>query len=135
MTTAIANPKAQYLLGASLEVLHFESSEWIETIHLWKDEVRFFKDLVKKRAFSVKSNPDYQAMIKNLDAIYTDLFDDMERNIIEHEKLLSKLEMGEKGISDQDYRKRHEYILSQMDTFSADFTAFKKILFHYEKGL
>ncbi|WP_340155098.1 hypothetical protein [uncultured Winogradskyella sp.] len=44
MDTLISNPKAQYLLGAGLDVLHFESREWLDTVDFDKDEVRFFED-------------------------------------------------------------------------------------------
>lgn len=49
MNTTISNPKEKLLLGAGLDVLHFESREWMDTIDFWKDEVRFFEDLLKKK--------------------------------------------------------------------------------------
>lgn len=47
MHTTIANPKTNYLLGASLDVLHQESKEWLETIEFWLDEMKFFDKLLK----------------------------------------------------------------------------------------
>jgi hypothetical protein len=38
----ISNPKAQFLLGAGLDVLHHESTEWLETIAFWEDEMKSF---------------------------------------------------------------------------------------------
>ena len=35
--TLISNPKAKFLLGAGLDVLHQESREWLDTISFWKD--------------------------------------------------------------------------------------------------
>ncbi len=49
MKITISNPKVQFLLGAGLDVLHFESGEWLETIAFWKDEVKFFDNLLKKK--------------------------------------------------------------------------------------
>jgi len=135
MKTTTSNPKTKYLLGAGLDVLHFESREWLSTIDFWKDEIRFFNELLKKRASSEKNNPEYQKMLKNLDAIYSDLFEDLENSIVEHEQLLSRIEQSEKGLSDGDYREKHRHLLSRMNTFTDDFKTFKKIVFDYEKCL
>nr|WP_321227946.1 hypothetical protein [uncultured Psychroserpens sp.] len=135
MNTATSNPKMQYLLGAGLDVLHFESREWLDTIDFWKDEIRFFKDLLKKKEASEKNNSEYESMLKNLNKIHTDLFNDLRESIVEHEQLLSKIELGEKGLSDNDYREKHRHLLSRMNTFTNDFKSFKRIVFDYAKGL
>lgn len=135
MKSATANPKAQFLLGAGLDVLHFESREWLDTIAFWKDELKFFDLLLKKNKASEKSNPDFEKMLKNLDKIHVDLFEDLEDSIVEHEKLLSRIERGEKGLSDADYRAKHNIILLRMNTFTQDFKVFKSIVFNYVKGL
>ncbi|MBE0391902.1 MULTISPECIES: hypothetical protein [unclassified Flavobacterium] len=135
MSTAILNPKAQFLLGAGLDVLHFESKEWLDHINLWKDEITFFNVVLKKKSTAEKSNSNYQKILNNIDTIYNDLFQDLEQSIIEHEKLLSKIEKGDKGLSDNDYREKHQQILLRMNTFTKDFVKFKKMLFDYEKGL
>ena len=44
MNTVTSNPKTEFSLGAGLDVLHFESREWLDTIDFWKDEIRFFND-------------------------------------------------------------------------------------------
>lgn len=135
MNTQISNPKAQFLLGAGLDVLHFESIEWLDTIDFWKDEIRFFNDLLKKKESSKKNDLKYQNMLKNLDTIYTDLFEDLENSIVEHEQLLSRIELAEKGLSDADYREKHHKISLRMSTFTKDFKTFKSIVFDYEKDL
>src|SRR5690554_4073780 len=132
MNTQISNPKAKFLLGAGLDVLHFESREWLDTIDFWKDEIRFFNDLLKKKESSEKNDPKHQNMLKNLDTIYTDLFEDLEDSIVEHEQLLSRIELAEKGLSDADYREKHRQISLRMNTFAKDFKAFKRIVFDYE---
>jgi len=135
MNAVISNPKTQYLLGAGLDVLHFESKEWLDTIDFWKDEIRFFNDLLKKKEESKINNLDYENMLKNLNKIHSDLFEDVENSIIEHEKLLSRIELAEKGFSDEDYREKHRVLLLRMNTFSNDFKTFKKIVFDYAKDL
>ncbi|WP_055443443.1 hypothetical protein [Lacinutrix himadriensis] len=135
MNTATLNPKTQYLLGAGLDVLHFESREWLETIDFWKDEIRFFNDLLKKKEASEKNNAAYENMLKNLDKVHADLFNDLKESVVEHEQLLSKIELAEKGLSDNNYREKHAQLLARMNTFTKDFKTFKSILFDYAKGL
>ena len=92
MKIKISNPKMQFLLGAGLDVLHFESIEWLNSIAFWKHEVKFFDNLLKnKNSLENNNNPEYIKMLKDLDKIYTDLFDDLEDRIVEHEKLLSRI--------------------------------------------
>ncbi|RED43651.1 hypothetical protein DFQ10_105251 [Winogradskyella eximia] len=135
MNTLIANPKAQYLLGAGLDVLHFESREWLDTLDFYTDEVRFFENLLNKKEASKNNNPEYEKMLKDLDKIHKDLFDDLKESIIKHEQLLSRIELAEKGLSDNDYREKHQHIYNKMNTFSNDFKTFKKIVFDYSKRL
>ena len=135
MKTKIANPKAKLLLGAGLDVLHFESQEWINTIDFWKDEVRFFEHLLKQKESKKESQQDYSIMLKKLDQIHRDLFEDIEEDIIEHEQFLSRLENGESGLADASYRDKHKSLTHRMDTFREDFKAFKKIVFEYVKQL
>lgn len=136
MNKTILNPKKQFLLGAGLDVLHFESREWLDTIAFWKDEVKFFDHLLKRKETSNKNNnPEYKKMLINLEKIYTDLFEGFEDNIIEHEQLLSRIELAEKGLSDNDYREKHRKISSKITSFKVDFKIFKSIVFEYVKGL
>lgn len=127
MNTAISNPKEKLLLGAGLDVLHFEGQEWIDTLHFWKDEVRFFDNLLKKKVSTDKSKQDYAEMLKNFDKIHNDLFNDFEEDIMAHERLLSRLEQGEKGLSDGDFREKHSHLLRRMETFKTDFHNLKRL--------
>ena len=135
MKTLILNPKEQFLLGAGLDVLHFESREWLNTIAFWKDEVNFFENLLKRKESSKKSNPDFEKMLNNLDKIHVDLFEDLEDSIRQHEQLLSKIERKEQGLSDYDYREKHKQINNRISVFESDFKLFKTIVFDYVKPL
>lgn len=135
METKISNPKTELLLGAGLNILHFESREWLEMIAFWKDEIKFFDNLLKKKESSEKNNPEYEKMLRSLDKIHKDLFEDLEGSIVKHEKLLSKILKGQKGVSDNEYREKHRHIFLRMETFTSDFKNFKKIVFEYAKGL
>lgn len=135
MKTKTLNLKEQLLLGAGLNVLHFESQEWLDTIDFWKDEIRFFENLLKKIEFTEDNKQDFSNMLKSLDKIHVDLFEDIEDDILEHEHLLSRLVKGEKGLADADYRIKHRSLTERMDTFTSDFKTFKKIVFDFVKDL
>ena len=135
MTTLISNPKEKLLLGAGLNVLHFESQEWLDTIAFWKDEVRFFEKLLKQKESLEKSKEDYSKLLKDLDKIHIDFLEDLEDDIMEHEAVLSKLLKGEKGLSDSIYREKHQRLLARMNTFTTNFKTYKKIVFDYAKNL
>ncbi|QXP58317.1 hypothetical protein [Olleya sp. HaHaR_3_96] len=64
-------------------------------------------------------------MLKCLDKIHTNLFEDIEDDIIAHEKLLSRIKKAEKGLSDNLYREEHRKISNRIDTFKTDFYKLK----------
>lgn len=135
MNTKISNPKSILLLNAGLDVLHFESQEWLETLAFWKDETTFFDNLLKKKVAKEANMKDYVSMLKDLDKIHKDLFNDFEEVIMAHERMLSKIQQGKQGISDSEYREKHYHINLRMDTFTKDFKTFKRIVFDYAKDL
>ena len=135
MNTVTSNPKTEFLLGAGLDLLHFESREWLDTIDFWKDEIRFFNDLLKQKEASEKNNSEYESMLKNLDKVHADVFNDLRESVVKHEQLLSNIELSKKGLSDNDYRDKHTQLLSRINTFTKDFKTFKKVVFDYSKGL
>ena len=132
MKTTAINPKKALLLGAGLDVLHHESMEWLDTIAFWKDETRFFNDLLTKKETKVSA---YGKMLQNLDRIHENLFDYLADDIMDHERLLSRLQKAEKGISDGDYREKHFGLKARMNLFTNDFREFKKMVFGYAKKL
>tara|TARA_R110002033_G_scaffold166331_1_gene204862 strand:- start:87607 stop:88005 length:399 start_codon:yes stop_codon:yes gene_type:complete len=132
MKTKIANPKKELLIGAGLDVLHQESREWQETIAFWKDETKFFADLLAKKE---SKESEYGKMLKNIDKIHANLFDYLANDIVSHEKFLSRLEKGEKGLSDENYREQHRKLNERMELFSEDFKDFKRMVFGYAKKL
>ena len=74
-------------------------------------------------------------MLQNVDKIHENLFDYLVDDIIDHEKLLSRLEKGEKVLSDRGYREKHRNVKNRMETFISDFGEFKKMVFGYAKKL
>jgi hypothetical protein len=135
METIKLNPKSELLLGAGLHVLHFESLEWLETIAFWKDELRFFENLLKRKEIKNQNKETYLKMLKELDKIHINLFGGMEDSIMKHERLLSRIESGVKGLPDAYYREEHRQFKRRMDMFTSDYRSFKKIVFDYVKTL
>ncbi|MEZ4970643.1 MAG: hypothetical protein R2814_13495 [Flavobacteriaceae bacterium] len=127
-----SNDKKEVLLGEGLNALHRESREWLNTVAFWKDEARFFKDLLDKEKVDAS---DYGQMLQYLDKIHETLFDYLAEDIVAHESLLSRLIEGKKGLADQDYREKHTILRGQMDLFTKDFIEFKKMVFGYTKKL
>lgn len=132
MRTKNLNLKTELLLGAGLDVLHQESREWQETVAFWKDETRFFKELLQKKESKLS---EYGKILQNLDEIHKNLFDYLVDDIVNHERQLSCLYKGEKGLADGDYREKHGSLNKQMYIFSNDFREFKKMVFAYVKIL
>lgn len=135
MNTTQVNPKTDLLLGAGLDVLHFESEEWLSDIAFFKDETRFFADLLKKRKTNDAAQSAYSKILGNLDEVHAELFDYLADDIVAHERLLSRLEKGEKGLSDGDYRDKHRQLKKRMESFTNDFREFKKMVFGFAKKL
>ncbi|MGB5667302.1 MAG: hypothetical protein WBM53_10670 [Maribacter sp.] len=132
MKTKTSSPKTELLLGAGLDVLHQESLEWQDTVAFWKDETKFFSYLLHKKD-SRKSN--FTIMLSHLDSLHKSLFDYLADDIVDHEKFLAHLVMGEKRLSDGTYREKHRRLSQQMEIFSSDFKEFKKMVFGFAKKL
>jgi hypothetical protein len=135
MKTTNANPKTDVLLGTGLNDLQIESKEWLKTIAFWKDEIRFFTNLLKEKETKESAKSELGSILKSLDKIHADLFDYMSQDIMRHESLLARLQKGEKGLADIDYRNQHNKVKSTMDKFEIEFRDFKKLVFDYAKEL
>lgn len=134
MSNLIANPKQSFLLGASLDVLHQESTEWMDTIDFWKDEAKFFDKLLKIKNPIEDKKYNEMNLLESLEKVQGDLVDQLREDVLEHEKLLVKLEKNESGQSDWDYREKHRRLKKRMELMENEFRAFKKVLFGYFKG-
>lgn len=132
MNLESSQSKKEILLGIGLNALHQESREWLSHIAFWKDEARFFGDLLNKKQIN---ESQYKQELDYLDKIHVALFDYLAEEIVAHQKLLSRLEKGEEGLTDGDYREKHQKLKEQMDLFTNDFRAFKKMVFGYAKKL
>lgn len=132
MTTKKLIANNDYLLPQSLEGLHLQSREWLETVAFWKDETRFFSKLLKIREASVDSG-DYPGLLEELDSLHQSLIDYLTGEIQEHERFLSDLVKGAAGISDSDYREEHRKLAAKMMAFGTQFRKFKNTVFTYAR--
>jgi NurA-like 5'-3' nuclease len=131
MKTIQKNPKKELLLGAGLNVLHQESKEWLDSIAFWTYETQFFKGLL------IKANTGesrYQQMLQTLDSIYNQLFKFLKKDIIDHEKKLSKIVELEAGFSDESYREEHKRLSESMSLLTQDFKELKMTIFDFVKN-
>ena len=135
MKTTNATPKTDVLLGAGLNALHIESRGWLETIAFWKDEIRFFANLLQKKETKENRTSELGRILKSLDKIHMEIFDYMSEDILRHESLLARLQKGEKGLADIDYRNQHDKVKSTMAKFEGEFRDFKKLVFDYAREL
>lgn len=135
MKTTNADPKTEVLLGTGLNDLHIESQEWLETIAFWKDEIRFFTNLLQEKETKEHAKSKLGGILKGLDKIHADLFDFMSEDIMRHETLLARLQKGERGLADIDYRNQHNKVKSTMAKFESEFRDFKKLVFDYAREL
>lgn len=133
MNTKKLESRADYLLPQSLEGLHLQSRDWLDTIAFWKDETRFFGELLKKRESELEDENEYPKLLGNLDSLHDMLFDYLAEEIQDHERLLSKIEAGADGIADSDYREQHAHLVQKMQVFASDFREFKKMVFGYAR--
>ncbi|MDX1328423.1 MAG: hypothetical protein R3299_12025 [Arenibacter sp.] len=116
--------------GSGLDILHQESKEWLNIIDFWNDESRFFSDLLDKKE---PMHPEKKEMLKYLDKVHLSLFQYLKEDIIAHEKHLSNLLKGEKGITTGEYVEKHMDLREQLHLFTMDFKEFKKMVFNYAK--
>lgn len=129
------NPNTELLLGASLESLHLESREWLDTVAFWKDETRFFRDLLENKKKSFGDLSEYGKILEDLNQLHAGLYDYLADDISAHEIFLAKVLKTKKGIADAEYREKHQKLKSRMDIFERDFRAFKRMVFGYVKAL
>ena len=90
----LTSPKSVYLLNAGIDVLHDQSTEWLNEIAFWRDETSFYYALViEKTLMSVPIDSKY--LIENIEKDLINItggeLDDLQKNVENHEALLSEL--------------------------------------------
>lgn len=126
-----------YLLDASLEFLHKESEEWLNTVSFWRDEMAFYYILIAKnipKEIPAKSKEIKAGIEDEITKIDTGELDYIQNSIEQHEWFLGRL-LDSKNIDEHLYRERHEDLLRQIQKFEYRIKRLKKSIFTLEKSL
>ncbi|MCB0761451.1 MAG: hypothetical protein KDC12_08020 [Flavobacteriales bacterium] len=116
---------------SSLEDLHNVTLNWESQVQFWKDEIRFFQDIIDKYFLQMVSND-------NLDTT-TEIVDEMssirDRGLSD---LMSKMELHEEHLSslmnqewsEEAYRKEHIKLAQDMHQFNNGLVQLKQRVFN-----
>lgn len=130
----IESPKSAYLLDASLEILHFESNEWMSEIAFWKDETGFFQKLLEKiapRVKSMESRAELEHLQNQIILFRFELLDQLKDKVSLHEKYLSNILDAKEEDSDQFYREKHKSLSDQIAGFANEIKKLKGEIFTF----
>jgi hypothetical protein len=126
-----------YLLDASLEFLHKESEEWLNTVSFWRDEMAFYYILIARnipKEIPVKSKELKAGIEDEITKIDTGELDYIQNSIEQHEWFLGRL-LDSENIDEHLYRERHEELLLQIQKFENRIKRLKKDIFSLERSL
>ncbi len=133
----LKSPKTNYLLEASLEVLHHESIDWFSEIEFWRDEIEFYYSLfVEKTLISVPidGKTKIDKIENELIKISADDLDDLKKEVKEHEHFLSRLLLTHR-LDEQDYRAKHRQLTLRFMEFEYRLKDLKKDIFELVKSI
>lgn len=129
------NPKAKYLLEAGLDILHFETKEWISEVRFYFDELKIFNHLISQRiGSSTMEGQGHKTLYRNLDGMLQKLSKEMLHELKAHETYLSELLDAETKGHDLDYRSKHKMISEKMEVLKEAVRDLKKAIFEYIKS-
>lgn len=128
----LTTPKTNYLLNASLETLHVESSEWLREINFWNDELNFFMKLIAiKREISGFPASELGKLEKQLTHITNQKIERLRKGVESHERLLSSLFKADTFGDEESYRYAHKKLLKEMYEVNKLIRDFKKDFFSF----
>ena len=124
--------KRQYLLGASLETLHFETREWIEEVRFWFDELIIFGDMVNQKiAYDNVENQIHKELELYLSSLLDRLFNSTLYELLKHEKYLSRVLSMNHTANEGAYRERHKTMAQNMIRLKKEIKEIKKRVFEF----
>jgi len=124
--------KWSYLLEASLEALHEESSVWISEIEFWKREVSFFSKLLSNKY--VKSVLEgkkemYDLATARLKTYKEKTLEAFKKEVMDQERILSEILQNKTSVEDAVYRERHRDLTEKIRNFKDEYQNIKKDFF------
>lgn len=145
MAEMIGN-STDYLLESGLNTLHRQTKDWISEALLWKDEIRFFKNLISKKILEeyakarfAEIRTENEFFLKEfesaIDTFYQDWLEQFYKVLNTHENYLAGLLANHRNENDQAYREKHRSISEKFEGLRRELVKLKLHLFRYVEGL
>ncbi len=125
-------PKFRYIEWKTPDEMHFSSLQWQSELNFYKDEHRFFEDMLKEytmpiiesHLFSrikelIEKLNDSQKSLKNLQQVVNDHSNRLQR-------LVENIDEPKEG---RLYRQEHKKILQEINEYSRSYKQLKKEIF------
>lgn len=129
----LASPKSEYLLQASLEVLHEQSLEYLSELDFMKMEITFFNKLLNKNAGKQFPTEQAAALGKRMVKFMGQTLPDLRKKIVEHECWLSDIIKTDTLGRQESYRVMHRDLTKEMTMCRESFIRLKKKVFSFSK--
>jgi hypothetical protein len=129
----LTSPTSQYLLEASLEVLHEQSREFLKEIDFMKVEISFFSKLLNKNAGKQFPTEQAAALGKRMVKFVGASLPDLRKKILEHERMLSTIIQTNKLGRQETYRQKHRDLTKEVGMTREKFRRLKKKVFSFAK--
>jgi hypothetical protein len=131
----LTNPKAEYLLGASLDVLHAESREWLSEISFTSEEIAcYYKLLHKNKPFPGFPTSELAEMEKEMIRISSEELTKVKNRVERHERELAALMNDTSATEEYEYRHQHRVLVGDMFTLRGNIRKFKEAVFSLVKA-
>lgn len=131
----LTNPKAEYLLGESLELLHAESREWLSEIDFCSEEMSCYYKLLHKNVpilgFPTK---ELAEMEKKMISISSEELTKVKSRVERHERELAALMKVTSSTEEYEYRHQHRVLVNDMYALRGSIRKFKEALFALVKA-
>jgi hypothetical protein len=126
----ISNPKAEYLLGRSLEELHAESREWLSEINFCAEEMSCYYKLLHKNVpyfdFPTKELAEIE---KEMIRINSEDLINLKSRVESHERELATLMKNTLSSEEYEYRDYHRRLQNDIYAFRGMIKTFKEAIF------
>lgn len=125
-------PKFRYIDWKTPDEMHFSSLQWQSELNFYKDEQRFFEDMLKEYTMPIiESNlfSRIQDLITELSASEKEL-KQLQEQVNDHTNRLERLvENVDEPSEGRTYRQQHKNILQLMNDFTKRYKQLKKDIF------
>jgi hypothetical protein len=130
----LTSSKSEYLLQASLEVLHEQSQEYLKEIDFMKVEISFFNKLLNKNAGKQFPTEQAAALAKRMVKFVSLTLPDLRKKLIEHERWLADIIKTDTLGRQESYREIHRNLTNEMSRVRGNFIRLKKKVFSFAKN-